>query len=195
MSSTRFTVNDLQIDSQIINLQIDAGEIVCLLGPSGSGKTRILRALADLDPHQGSVIYANHNLQQMPAPAWRKLVGFLPSENHWWRNLICDHFVERPDLSCLDLADELWQAEVNRLSTGERQRFALLRLLTNQPKVLLLDEPTANLDEHTQGLVESHIVSYVQQHQSPALWVTHSNAQAKRVANRLIHLPVEAESC
>ena len=73
---------------------------------------------------------------------------------------------------------------VSRLSTGERQRLALLRLLGNQPEALLLDEPTASLDVANVGQVENMINEYRRENDVPVLWVTHDPNQAKRVADR-----------
>ena len=75
--------------------------------------------------------------------------------------------------------------EVARLSTGEKQRLALLRLLANQPRALLLDEPTASLDPRK---VEDLLHTYRQQHAAPVLWVSHDPAQRQRVAQRVLEL-------
>jgi ABC-type iron transport system FetAB ATPase subunit len=78
--------------------------------------------------------------------------------------------------------------EVSRLSTGEKQRLALLRLLTNQPRALLLDEPTASLDAQGVTRVETMLGNYQQQHQVPLLWVSHDADQVERVAHRVFEL-------
>lgn len=188
--SQNFIIEGLLIDEQSIDLTIEPGEIVCLLGPSGSGKTRILRALVDLDPHQGQIRLAGQALEQTPAPRWRQLVGFLPSENHWWHSTMEPHFNQRPPLEALGLSQQQWQQNISQLSTGERQRFALLRLLANQPQALLLDEPTANLDSKNQNQVEDMILNYVKENQTPTLWVTHFDEQAHRIGQRHIKLPL-----
>ena len=71
-----------------------------------------------------------------------------------------------------------------RLSSGERQRLALLRLLSRNPKALLLDEPTANLDDVNQQRVEALVEAYRQAHGAPVLWISHDVAQQRRVATR-----------
>ena len=73
---------------------------------------------------------------------------------------------------------------VARLSSGEKQRLALMRLLANRPQVLLLDEPTANLDPENTRRVEAVITEYRRAHKAVVIWVSHDPEQVTRVANR-----------
>jgi putative ABC transport system ATP-binding protein len=75
---------------------------------------------------------------------------------------------------------------VARLSSGERQRFALLRLLANRPRVLLLDEPTANLDPDNVIRVEKLVATYMAAEGAGVLWVSHDPLQTTRVARRTL---------
>ena len=77
---------------------------------------------------------------------------------------------------------------VARLSSGERQRLALLRVLANRPPVLLLDEPTANLDEATTARVEALLKDYRTLHGAGVLWVSHDPQQLRRVADRHLRI-------
>lgn len=169
-----------------INLTVPGGQCVCLSGPSGSGKTLLLRALADLDPHQGTVQLGDSVCESISAPAWRKQVGLLPSQSYWWFNTVGEHFasVDRAMLKTLGFNESALQWEIDRLSSGEKQRLALLRLLSQQPKALLLDEPTANLDEENTLQAEAIIASYQQTHKIPVLWVSHNKSQIERVATQ-----------
>ena len=84
-------------------------------------------------------------------------------------------------LPLLDLPAAILDAEVARLSTGERQRLALLRSLSRKPAVLLLDEPTASLDEASTLAMEALLKARLREGLS-IIWVTHSTQQAARVS-------------
>jgi len=167
-----------------LNLVIDEGETVTLSGPSGSGKSMLLRAIADLDPHNGTAWLGETAADEMPAPQWRRKVGYLPAESSWWEERVGLHFAEAPKLDALGLAETILHSPVAHLSSGERQRLAVLRMLQQQPQILLLDEPTANLDPHHTQLVEEWILKYQQHSGAPILWVTHDPEQRQRVGMR-----------
>lgn len=165
---------------------------MCLSGPSGAGKSLLLRAIADLDPCEGEVSLDGAVCARMQAPQWRRRVGLLPAESHWWNERVGDHFAEPPPgdwLRRLGFAEGVMDWDVARASTGERQRLALLRLLANGPEVLLLDEPTAALDPANVRAVEDLVSEYRKAHDAPVLWVSHDPEQIARVASR--HLRVE----
>jgi ABC-type iron transport system FetAB ATPase subunit len=169
-----------------IELHIPAGHCATLSGPSGSGKSRLLRALADLDPHQGEAWLDDREMASFSGPAWRGQVGLLPAESAWWHEQVGDHFpkIDSGLLTLLGLSPETMQWEISRLSSGERQRLALLRLLGNGPRVLLLDEPTANLDQQNIKRVERLIGEWRRQHRAAVFWVSHDPDQRQRVAEQ-----------
>ena len=173
-----------------LSFSLSESELVCLSGPSGAGKTLMLRSLADLDVNQGSVYLQGVQREQMPPTEWRRQVGYLPAESRWWSETVGEHFprVQADILSQLGFEDEVlgWQAE--RLSSGERQRLALARLLSNQPRILLLDEPTANLDPVNTQRVERLVTDYLRRHRAACLWVTHAADQIERIAGRVLYL-------
>ena len=117
---------------------------------------------------------------------WIKKVGLLTSESKWWHELVGEHF-EFPALNILrelGFSDESGlQWKVSRLSSGEKQRLALARLLSSSPEALLLDEPTANLDSISVSLVEDVIDRYRKEYSAPVIWVAHDESQLNRVSD------------
>lgn len=174
-----------------VDLWLEAHECVVLGGPSGAGKSRFLRAIADLDVHGGRVSCRGTACDELEPWEWRRRVAMLAAESHWWRERVDEHFERRPPgehLEALGLDADLLGEPVERLSSGERQRFALLRLLANRPLVLLLDEPTANLDQDNVLRVERLVAEYRRSEAAAVLWVSHDARQARRVAERRLRL-------
>ena len=170
-----------------VDLSIGSGECVCIRGASGSGKTLLLRAIADLDPHRGDALLDAASCSSLPAPEWRRAVAIVAAESQWWSERVGDHFdngIEARWMERLGLPAAALDWEVARCSTGERQRLALLRTLMQAPAVLLLDEPTGNLDAEGTRRVEALLADYRQARQAALLWVSHDAAQIERVAQR-----------
>lgn len=186
---------DLQVlNLQPINFQIQPGECVCLSGPSGEGKTQILRAIADLIPHRGQVWLDEQSCDAMNPGQWRRQVAWLMAESQWWYPRVGDHFAKTDDVLLASLIAELgfgmevldW--DIKRCSSGEKQRLALIRLLQQQPRVLLLDEPTASLDPSNVERAEKRIARYRQEQDAAVLWVSHDPKQIERVSQRHLQL-------
>ncbi|MGF6210522.1 ABC transporter ATP-binding protein [Comamonas sp. 4034] len=174
-------------------LDLQAGECLAIMGASGAGKSVLLRLIADLDPGSGQVLLNGQPRSQFSGPAWRQQVMYLAAEPAWWAESVMAHFPPDSQAQLLQLAAQLGlrhgfiDIPVTQLSTGERQRLALLRGLVRKPQVLLLDEPTAALDEDSILAVEQLLRSHQQQGLS-VVWVTHSHPQASRVASRCLRL-------
>lgn len=183
-------VNTLQLSG--VSLRIEAGECVSISGPSGSGKTLLLRAIADLDPHQGEVYLDDVPSQQMPAPEWRRQVALLSAESQWWAETVGEHFetCDEAFLQALGFTDKAMTWNIERLSSGEKQRLSLLRALSLKPKALLLDEPTANLDVASGRAMERLLQDYLRSAQVAMIWVSHDPVQIARIAKR--HFEIEA---
>jgi len=169
------------------DLDLADGECVVLTGPSGSGKTLILRALADLDPCPGSVALDGRAREAMPAPAWRRKIAYVAAEPGWWADRVDDHFTDAAEtralLPALGLDAALLERPVAVASTGERQRLALIRALLGSPRVLLLDEPTAALDDGARAAVERLLADRLAAGVA-ILMVTHDTGQGGRLARR-----------
>lgn len=166
-----------------IDLAISPGECVGITGPSGCGKSVLLRALADMDAFEGHLSLDGEAAHSMPAPRWRRQVALLPATSAWWHDTVGPHFepFETPAYETLGFPPEVISWEIRRLSSGERQRLALLRVLSLCPKVLLLDEPTANLDKANTRRAEALICDYAKRHAAALLWVSHDVDQLKRL--------------
>jgi putative ABC transport system ATP-binding protein len=171
-----------------VDLDLAAGERVFLSGPSGSGKSLLLRAIADLDPHPGEVWLDGIRRSALPAPQWRRRVALLPAEAHWWADRVGDHLPASagPLLADLGFGPETLDWAISRLSTGERQRLALARVLANRPETLLLDEATANLDPPNRERVEALVETYRIEHGAAVLWVSHDPDQRERLGGRCL---------
>lgn len=178
------------LDSAPFGLQVGEGECVAVSGPSGSGKTLLLRAIADLDPHSGRLWLGDQDHLSVLAPLWRRRVGLLPAESRWWSDRARHDVGEvvPGELERLGLGPDVLDRPLTQLSSGERQRLGLLRLLANRPEVLLLDEPTAHLDRIGTSSVEALLREYREQSGAAVLWVSHDTDQARRVASRCIWL-------
>jgi len=169
-----------------INLQINAKQCVGVSGASGTGKSRLLRAIADLDDHLGEVCLDEVKQKEVRAHEWRRKVALLSAETHWWFDSVGEHFkqLSSEKLKRLGLPDDISSWAVSRLSSGEKQRLGLLRLLENHPDVLLLDEPTANLDKNNVNLFEAFVNDYLSNNSACAIWISHDVDQLKRVSTK-----------
>lgn len=171
---------------QDVSLSVAGGEIVCLSGRSGAGKTRLLRAIADLDAHAGQISLSAQRQSDMSAHRWRSKVMMVPAESQWWEESVAAHFPCTPvrDLRSLGFDEQAMGWQVARLSSGERQRLALLRALARSPRALLLDEPTANLDVETMRRTEAWLIERCREGRLAVLWVAHDTRQIERIADR-----------
>jgi iron(III) transport system ATP-binding protein len=180
-----------------VSLGLHAGEVVTLLGPSGCGKSTVLRMVAGLEqPDGGSVLIDGVDVTAS-APSERPV------------SLVFQHYALFPHLSVQDnvaygLRVQSQPLEAARealslvdlsavasrfpaeLSGGQQQRVALARALAVRPQVLLLDEPLSNLDEALRRHVREHLRSLQQQLNLTVLYVTHEQAEAMAVSDRVV---------
>ncbi len=179
-------IEALQVQQVRLDVTVNDAEIVCLSGPSGSGKSLLLRAIADLIPHEGRVRLDDIWCDTLPAHQWRHRVGLLPAESQWWHDQVGEHFTDPEPawFEQLGFSMEVLSWEVARCSTGEKQRLAILRLLCQRPRALLLDEPTASLDPGSVSQAETLLHNYVREAGAPTIWVTHDPQQQQRLARR-----------
>jgi putative ABC transport system ATP-binding protein len=170
-----------------VDLSLAPAECIAIQGRSGSGKSVLLRAMADLDPHEGDCALDGAWCSAMPAPDWRRKVTYVAADAGWWSDTVVDHFDDpgsvQPLLPRVGLPPSALDWSVARTSTGERQRLALLRALRPANRVLLLDEPTSGLDRESRDGVESLLRERLAAGSSIIL-VTHDPELAAQLAQR-----------
>lgn len=191
-----------------VDLNLASGEIVALLGPSGSGKSTLLQAAGLLeggfDGHIAIDGVAAEALGTEQRTAMRReKLGFIYQFHHLLPDFTALENVMLPQLvagrsagdaearasellSALGLAARL-DHKPAKLSGGEQQRVAVARAMANQPRLILADEPTGNLDERTADAVFDEFVSLVRGHGSAALVATHNERLAERM-DRVVRL-------
>mgnify|MGYP001627774138 CR=1 FL=1 len=174
-----------------VSFALPDGRCQAVRGPSGSGKTRVLRAIADLDTATGRVSLDGTLREDLTAPEWRRRVRYVAAETSFWSPCLRDDLTSLGVglAARLGLGAELLDQPVDRLSTGQRQRGALVRAMCDAPRVLLLDEPTATLDTVAASRVEEVLRAYMAQGGSIVL-VTHDDDQAARLADQTLELSV-----
>ncbi len=188
-----------------VSLQIDKGEFVAVCGPSGSGKTTLLMMVAAmLRPSGGTVRFDDCDVYEMTGPARARFraetIGFVfqmfhlvPYLNVLENVLLAAAVVRRRDgkahagelLQRLGLRHRLGHRP-SELSAGEKQRTAIARALLNQPKLILADEPTGNLDPENAHCVLQHLQDF-QKAGGTVIVATHGPA-AQKFATRTINL-------
>jgi putative ABC transport system ATP-binding protein len=188
-----------------LSLTLDAGDFVAVQGPSGCGKsTLLLLAGGLLAPESGSVLIAGEDPYALTADARSMFraenIGFVFQQFHLVPYLSVLDNVLAPSIATGSTGSEQRARELidefglshrlehtpGELSSGERQRTALARALLNEPKVLLADEPTGNLDTENATEVLKHLREFASAG-GAVLLVTH-DVQAAAAADRVIHL-------
>jgi iron complex transport system ATP-binding protein len=179
------------------SIALQAGELTCLIGPNGSGKTSLLHALAGIHDPAGTVSIGGIDPARAAPAERQRLFSYLPaSRDARWPlsayDLIalgCPGSEERPRIpSLLEELDLSSFADrpVDTMSTGERSRVLIARALVARPKVLLLDEPAANLDPYWQLRLMDYLRASVAANDQAALVAIHDLELARHFAGRLI---------
>lgn len=186
---------------EIGELDIREGEILAIIGPNGAGKSTLLRLLNFLEPpNSGEIRYFGRSIRQPVSLELRRqvtmvfqrpiLVSGSVRDNLAYPLRIRGAYTRERVEALLDRFDlgSLASQSSRELSGGEYQRVALARALAASPSVLLLDEPTANLDPHNVGLIEAIVQSVRAAGRTTQVLITHNTFQAKRLADRVVML-------
>lgn len=185
-----------------LSLQVGPGEIVCLLGPSGCGKTTSLRIAAGLETlQQGRVIIGDTVVadDRTSVPPEKRNIGMVFQDYALFPHLTARENVAfgltgRPAAAARQAADEMLERVglaaygdqyPHALSGGEQQRVALARALAPRPRLMLLDEPFANLDVRLRDQVRDDSLTLLKEAGTAALLVTHDPEEAMRMADRI----------
>jgi putative ABC transport system ATP-binding protein len=191
-----------------ISLDIPKGDFVALMGPSGSGKTTLLNLIGGLDqPTSGEVVVAGRRIDQLSGNAlakWRsENVGFIFQFYNLMPVLTAADNVELPllltklgaaqrkrnveiVLQIVGLADRA-RHRPNELSGGQEQRVAIARAIVSDPRILVCDEPTGDLDRATADEILSLLQTLNREHGKTIVMVTH-DPKAAEYARHMVHL-------
>lgn len=205
----KFVQGDVTIEVlRGVNLSIGKGELVALLGPSGSGKSTLLQAVGLLEGgFSGSIKLDGEEVSaagvDRQTEIRRQKLGFVYQFHHLLpdfdalENVILPQLISDASpqdalaratylLSQLGLSERLHHRP-SKLSGGEQQRVAVARALANRPKLVLADEPTGNLDEHTADIVIGEFMALVREEGSSAIVATHNERLAAKM-DRIVRL-------
>jgi len=191
-----------------IDLSVAQGEIVALLGPSGSGKSTLLQAVGLLEGgFEGSIRIGGQEVANLGdgdrTRVRRETLGFVYQFHHLLpdfdalENVVLPQLIRgatraeaearaKSLLGALGLSERLTHRP-SKLSGGEQQRVAVARALANRPALVLADEPTGNLDEHTADIVFAEFLRLVREEGSAALVATHNERIAAKM-DRVLRL-------
>lgn len=189
-----------------IALEVNHGEIVAILGPNGVGKTTLLKCLNRiLKPRSGKIYLDGAEIHTLTNLEIARRAGYVPQRVETGRLTAFDAVLlgRRPhigwdicgrDLTIVDAVfdklsmNHLRLSYIDEMSGGELQKIAIARALVQEPRILLLDEPTSSLDLKNQVEILTTIVNVVREHGIAAVMTLHDLNQAFRYADRFIFL-------
>ncbi len=191
-----------------LNLQVKEGEFVSVMGPSGSGKSTLLNIIGALDrPTRGKVVIAGRDLSSLDdeelAVFRRNVIGFVFQTFNLIPRLTAAENVEVPMIANgVPIRDRVKRAMMllrivgmeefarhkpMELSGGQQQRVAIARALANDPKIILADEPTGNLDTANKKVV-MHLLKKLNKEQGKTIIVVTHDPEVAAIADRIVYI-------
>jgi|TARA_B100001564_G_scaffold124497_1_gene103920 lipoprotein-releasing system ATP-binding protein len=184
-----------------LNVTIQEGKFISVIGPSGSGKSTLLNVIGLIDTaDSGDIFFFNENLKDINDVKQnlirRDKIGFVYQSNNLFSDFTAIENVTIPQLllgankkdaynsafKCLDILG--LSARINHLpkdlSGGEQQRVAIARAIINEPKIIIADEPTGNLDKNTSNDVFEHLINFVYSQKISLIMATHNLDLARK---------------
>jgi putative ABC transport system ATP-binding protein len=185
-----------------VSLQVQPGEVLAVIGRSGAGKSSFLRLLNRLDEPKGGTVLLNGEDYRGIAPrALRRRVGMVMQMAYLFPGTVAANVAFGPrhhgeSFASDQIATLLGRVglpgyedrDVSTLSSGEAQRVSVARTLANAPAALLLDEPTASLDDASARGIEELVLDIIEERRLTCVIVTHNRLQAARMATRTMVL-------
>jgi len=190
-----------------VSMDVSEGEVVAVLGPNGSGKTTLLKVIDGiLKPVKGSIYIDSKSVLQMSRRDVAKLVSFVPQRINVVHGMKVIDFVVTGRKPHVDFAptardveialkylkyvdaEHLAKRDITELSGGEFQRILIARALAAEPRILLLDEPTANLDMKYQLAILNTIARLSKEKRLTVVMSLHDLTQAYRYAEKAVFL-------
>lgn len=185
-----------------ISFSVQSGEIVGLLGPNGAGKTTTINMiLGILQPTEGSITVLGKDMRKHRSEINRRMnfaavYAHMPANLTVWQNLFVfgllyeipylrekiRNLIEEFDL------DRFINTKAGLLSSGEMSRLNLAKAIMNEPRLLLLDEPTASLDPSVSQLIRERIQAYAARTKAGILWTSHNMTEIEAVCDRIMFL-------
>ncbi len=189
------------LNGKKVSFEMKRGESFFIRGKNGCGKSLFLKALANLmEADYQTFQFEFKNINEWEPETYRSEVLYVSAYPHLIKNMKVREFFEYPlklkvykdHAAIFDFSEFITscgiKAEtlISDLSTGQKQILSLLRALTLKPKILLLDEPTANLDPDMTNKMEEIILEWQKKTNGSLVWVTHSEAQERKLGFKKI---------
>lgn len=181
-------------------LEIESGQITGITGPNGSGKTTLMNIIAGIDPeYQGKIKYNDETLNKQII----ENMTYVFQKPYLFRRTVRENIIYplkvrnydkikskellKKTITNLNIED-LMKLKAHKLSGGESQKVALARALIFSPNILLLDEPTSNIDPDYINIMESEILRFHKESKGTIIIVTHNIEQSLRLCQNIVNL-------